>query len=383
MTAKVSIFFRKHFCVNMYRLAVLLFALSFEAFPCTGAGKGTPVAVYLVGEPWTLNQTLCSLADHILQPLAQQGFSASIFTYARRHPTVGQYDLLATALPGVQIISSISNSTPTIPSRCVEDLSHRFQGEPERSRDLLLRMHDMETIDGLRRRHEAETGVQFQWVLLLRPDVTYIDPIPNLHALSTSHIHVPVSHPFGSMQEGVAIISRSLTAHYFGVYTDLCILDMVRTIPVEVQNVERLYRWLLHFYLIPISAIRNFFFIRTRAHRTNYGHFASQDVMALGPDRCDRALRYRCFLPAAGGKMLASPSHAAFPHVAARLASQCWRATPSNARRTALLEKYIEQLTGQTTPYLAVRSMRWYDSSLGGKALQVFWSFARSSGSGY
>eukprot|EP00667_Euglena_gracilis_P007791 EG_transcript_7880 len=347
------------------------------------AGAGAvPVAVYLVGEPATLNQTLCSLADNVLRPLGQQGFTASIFTYARWNPTVDQYDLLNAALPGVQIVRSVSNNTPQIPTRCVDDLSHRFHTEPERTQELLFRLHDMEGIDDTRRRFEVETGVQFQWVVLLRPDLTYIDQIPDLRKLSTSHIHVPVWHPFGSLQEGVAIMSRSLTAHYFGVYTDLCVLGMTRTIPVEVQTVERLYRWLLHFYLVPISALRNFFFIRTRPYRTAYGHFASQDVLALGPDRCDRALRYRCFL-ATAGTTLTSPSHATFPHVAARLASQCWRATYPDARHAARMEKYIQQLTGRAEPSGAVHTVHWYDSSLGGKALQVFWSFAKTSGGGY
>eukprot|EP00667_Euglena_gracilis_P008667 EG_transcript_8782 len=371
-------------------LLLVLFALALTAVPCasseshvpegTGVAGAIPVAVYLVGEPATLNQTLCSLADNVLRPLGQQGFTASIFIYARWNPTVDQYDLLNAALPGMQIVSVVSNYTPSIPTQCANDLSHQFNDAVENSRKHLLRLHDLEGIDDTRRRFEVETGVRFQWVVLLRPDVTYIDPIPDLRTLSTSHIHVPVWHPFGSLQEGVAIMSRSLTAHFFGMYADLCVLGMSRAIPAEVQNVEGLYRWLLHFYLVPINAIRNFFFIRTRPYRTAYGHFAPQDILALGPERCDRAVRYRCFL-FTPETTLTSPFHAPFPQFAAHLASQCWRARQPDAQHSELVEKYIEQLTGQSpSTSVAVHATHWHNYFLVEKALQVFWAFAGAYG---
>eukprot|EP00667_Euglena_gracilis_P009317 EG_transcript_9454 len=160
---------------------------------------GPQVAVYFVGEPRTLNGTLCSILDNIVQPLLAEKCRLAFFVYTPLGPGVEQYDLLAAVLK-VPVVTRVVPRPPRPPPACVANLDRRVRLLNARyNEELLGHIRDMEAVDRERLAYEREHNVQFEWVVFARPDVTYVDPLPPLHSLSPSLARVrrhqrPVRH---------------------------------------------------------------------------------------------------------------------------------------------------------------------------------------------
>jgi len=99
-------------------MCVLLLILHTAAAPANRtAAPNRNVAVYIIGEPRTLNYTIGSIVRHVLHPLRQARCNVTIFVQTYRCPTVAQYGLLRreTNLP---VVITTRKEAPSIDMPC-------------------------------------------------------------------------------------------------------------------------------------------------------------------------------------------------------------------------------------------------------------------------
>eukprot|EP00667_Euglena_gracilis_P007309 EG_transcript_7384 len=252
------------------------------------------VALYFVGEPRTLNATICSILDNIVRPLLASKCRLTFFVYTPRSPGVEQYDLLAAVLR-VPVVLRVVDRPPLPPPACVEQLDRRVHVVHRGyNAELLAHIRDMEAVDQERRAYERDHSIQFQWVVFARPDVTYVDPLPPLRRLSPSQLYIPAWGDFGGINDRFAIVPRLYTTPYFHLYSALCAEGPAKSVPFSAKNPERIYRWQLNREHVPLAVIHNFYFVRTRTFQTSHGHFSERDLSLLVFSRCLSAYQYRC-----------------------------------------------------------------------------------------
>ena len=92
-------------------------------------------------------------------------------------------------------------------------------------------------VEQLRLEHEMLTGIRFEWIILLRPDTTYTDALPELDKLDSNKIHIVPWQPWGGINDRFGIFPRAFTSVYFNLYQDLCFKGLAKALPL-VQNIE-------------------------------------------------------------------------------------------------------------------------------------------------
>eukprot|EP00668_Euglena_longa_P032054 GGOE01041338.1.p1 GENE.GGOE01041338.1~~GGOE01041338.1.p1 ORF type:complete len:357 (-),score=82.21 GGOE01041338.1:191-1261(-) len=333
-------------------LLLFLFFLCCESTILLPSHDTIRVSLYLVGHPRTLNSTLCSLLDMVVKPLLASKCHLTIFTYTARSPGTEQYDALA-ALPNVQVVTHLVNHLPRLPAPCVVDLNSRIcLVHGAYNEELLEHFRRLEGVDLLRAAYEEMTGVRFDWVLFARPDVTFVDRLPPIHTFSPHHVHVPIWHSSGGINDRFALVPRAFSARFFRMFHALCAEGLGRRLPKQVVNPEMLYRWYLEEAHIPIAVVRNFFFVRTRMERTPFGKFHGRDLSLLDSTRCLRAFKYRhCWAstvsprPAAGPETPLTPSDV---HAVQTAKALCRKFQRSATREAAAAERFaVVLLQGQ------------------------------------
>eukprot|EP00667_Euglena_gracilis_P012269 EG_transcript_12589 len=292
--------------------ALLLTLLSLPILVANGGPSKSPgpeVALYFVGPPRTLNTTLCSLLDNVVHPLLAQRCRLTFFVYTPNAPTVEQYDLLA-AVPGVRAVRRVVDHPDPPPAGCVGRLNGRgrlhlnlFQRYNE---ELVAHIRDMEAVDRERLAFETEERVRFDWVLFVRPDVTYVSLLPRLEALPPTRLYVPPWLAWNGINDRFAIVPRQYTASYFHLYTALCVQGAVDQLPFNPRlNPEWIYLWHLNRSGVPLGPVPDFFFVRTRTYFTPYENLIPCDLSILGSNHCLLAFQYRCCRASLRGRRLA------------------------------------------------------------------------------
>jgi len=226
------------------------------------------VAVYLVGEPRTLNYTAPSLTKHVFQPLQSAGYNLTLFVQTYRCPTVKQYDLLAAAsqYPTLITLAPHAPHAGDVSLECAKGLAPRLVTSIPGvlyARELLGRYHNRWQCDLRRREYEAAHGLRFQWIVWLRPDVVYFEPLPVAQLFHPAAVTVPDWHPSGGINDRFAALPRTLATDLFGLYPFLCAFNM-SLIGQWVGNSEMLHKWYLDASDVRIRLLRNFHFLRLR-----------------------------------------------------------------------------------------------------------------------
>eukprot|EP00667_Euglena_gracilis_P015371 EG_transcript_15989 len=286
-----------------FLLAILSFPISLAS---RGASKppGPELALYFVGPPRTLNTTLCSLLDNVVHPLLAQRCRLTFFVYTPNVSGVEQYDLLQ-AVPGVQVVMRVINDPPSPSASCTDRLKasgrlHHYL-HPHYNEELLAHIRDMEAVDRERLAFEAAQHVRFDRVVFLRPDVTYVSPLPRLGSLSPARIYVPSWLMWGGINDRFAVVPRQYTEPYFHLYTALCEKGAVQQLPrMARMNPEWIYQWHLNRSRVPLGLVAHFFFIRTRAYFTPFENLMPCDLSVVSGMQCRLAFQYRCCSAAVG-----------------------------------------------------------------------------------
>eukprot|EP00667_Euglena_gracilis_P012983 EG_transcript_13345 len=327
-------------------LLVLLLCLGGEGAAGVVSANGTRVALYLVGPPRTLNATLCSLLDNVVRPLLAERCRLTVFIYTPRSPDTEQYDAVA-AIPDVEVVMHSVTNPPRPPAPCMADLNARIRlVHGAYNAELLDRFRSREGVDLLRVVHEAVTGVRYDWVLLARPDVTFVDRLPPISTLSPQHVHVPIWHNSGGVNDRFAVVPRNLTTRFFRLFRALCTEGLARQIPKQVVNPETLYRWYLEDAKVPIALLRNFFFVRTRMEHTSFGQLHGRDLALLDATRCVRAFKYRrCWLTQTAQRGLVARVNASTPHALQVAKALCNKFQRSAIREASAAERYAVALS--------------------------------------
>ena len=255
-------------CFGLYGLRHSLCGIAFlvlASLQTAGASTDTPtaVALYFTGEPRTLNYTLCSIVRHIAQPLQAQNLTAVAFVYTYNHTTQSQYALLST-IPNLNVVLHQEPLRHVPPGPCVRKMAARIPLSAHYNAEMLSQFYERWQVNTMRQQYEREHGVRFAWVLMLRPDVVYLDPLPELANVSQDHVSVLDWHDSdgNGVNDRFAILPRRLADVYFDLYPTLC--SSSRPIAPSVWNCETLYRWYLDLSSIPRTHLAAFYFMRVR-----------------------------------------------------------------------------------------------------------------------
>jgi hypothetical protein len=208
---------------------------------------------------------------YVFQPLRQARCNVTIFVQTYRCPTVAQYDLLYRRTNLTVVITTLE-TPPSIDRQCAKRLAPRLRSLKmaipllDYTQEFLGRLYNRWRCDLRRREYEAAHVVRFQWIVWLRPDVVYLDPLlidHPIHTSKTDSVAIPVWQPWGGRNDRFAIVPRSLASQYFGMFPFLCSFDPAR-ISHGVLNPESLYAWYLDTHDLTVKPLYSFRFLRLR-----------------------------------------------------------------------------------------------------------------------
>uniref|UniRef100_A0A7S1I723 Protein xylosyltransferase n=1 Tax=Eutreptiella gymnastica TaxID=73025 RepID=A0A7S1I723_9EUGL len=241
------------------------------------SGQHKWATILLTGQARTFNSTICSFQANIIVPLQQMGYRVNIFAVAPDDETGKQIQTLS-LLPKDVMTKIYYTQTIDFPAECTNyTMEHYHQpslhwwGKKRYTYVFLEQVYLKFKAEQLRKLYEQQAGISSDWVIWLRPDVLYVDPIPWLDELDPNAVWIP---KWGGDYRGIndrAMIARGgLSSAYLDLYKGLCIDNL--EFPHNFQS-ERLHRWFLRSgpvlanppkEPVAIGFLENFRFLRLR-----------------------------------------------------------------------------------------------------------------------
>jgi len=251
-------------------LAVLTPFTTATATATATSSAGPNIAVYIIGEPRTLNYTIGSMVRNVLEPLRQARGNVTIFIQTYRCPTLTQYGLLRQAT-NLTVVMTTLKTFPYIDVECAKRVKPHLHtlnmAMPllDYVRELLGRYYNRWQCDLRRREYEVAHAVRFEWIIWLRPDVVYVDSLPVGIAFQKDAVTLPGWHVWGGTNDRFAVVPRKLASQYFSMFPFLCAFNPAHMVaPYPLGNPERLQKWYLDVQDLPIHSISTFRFLRLR-----------------------------------------------------------------------------------------------------------------------
>jgi hypothetical protein len=85
----------------------------------------------------------------------------------------------------------------------------------------LQQLYGLKMVNRLRVDHEKKNNTTYQWVLRVRLDVLFLNPIPDLDWLDDRYIHVPDFHRFDGINDRFALGSAANMDVYMNKFDDI------------------------------------------------------------------------------------------------------------------------------------------------------------------
>uniref|UniRef100_A0A7S1N294 Uncharacterized protein n=1 Tax=Eutreptiella gymnastica TaxID=73025 RepID=A0A7S1N294_9EUGL len=254
------------------------------------SGPPRHVALYFTGQARTLNSTVCSMKLEVFRPLMEQGYRLHAFIVAEKDGHEDLFDLLLN-IPGLNT-TLVALERPASPEDCQQQFLMRFAKQlrmlgkayvPE----LISQLYYRQQVDKLRLDHETKWNLSFEWILLMRPDLTYTDSIADLRIIDRRKVYIVPWQPWHGINDRFGIFPREHTQAYFHLYTQMCEDGLSKELP-SLGNIESVYKWAMDRACIPLENIPEFYFIRTRV--MGYG-LHIPDLRTAGGLRCLKATK--------------------------------------------------------------------------------------------
>eukprot|EP00668_Euglena_longa_P003237 GGOE01003786.1.p1 GENE.GGOE01003786.1~~GGOE01003786.1.p1 ORF type:complete len:369 (-),score=99.74 GGOE01003786.1:283-1389(-) len=226
-------------------------------------------AVLLTGQARSFNRTACSFHTNVVRPLRALNYDVHVFAVAPEDELAPQLQLLH-RMPQVHAHITILPAMD-FPASCTEyTMAHYHQpslhwwGRKRYTYVFLEQVFLKWKAEELRKAYERRTGQRFEWVVWLRPDVLYADPLPPLDRLNASQLWVPRwGSDFKGINDRALIAPAALSSLYLDLYKGLCIDNL--PFPHNFPS-ERIHRWFVRQGRAPdsLNFLDDFRFMRLR-----------------------------------------------------------------------------------------------------------------------
>lgn len=192
------------------------------------------IAVEVAGPARSLDRTVCSIREHIFRPAQAAGYDVHVFVATpNSDPQKEAYNTSfnqTTEVAGLHYLElPFPHSTASEhPRRCLQLFERIYDRKVQQGhgkayvREWLAKWYYRWRVDEYRQLHALKAAIDFDWVIMLRPDALFVTPL-QFSKLSVSQLHVPSFHSFKGYNDRFFVGSSNLLSTVFRFYVDACV----------------------------------------------------------------------------------------------------------------------------------------------------------------
>ena len=174
---------------------------------CSVSGSGK-IAVCISGQCRALDRTFRNIRENLLDRLGD----ADIFMYVPDDEFSHLANLLNPA------VLEVERDRPIDERRLVDGKTCRLKAGVQA---YLQQLFGLKMVNRLREEYERKTGIRYDCIIRCRPDVLYLNPLPDVKSLDLSYLYVPDFHQFDGCNDRFAVGNPQDMDHYFNKLADI------------------------------------------------------------------------------------------------------------------------------------------------------------------